>query len=87
MNGLQLINDDLTAVNYGLDLRTLLGDCSMKFDNPGKYYFEIKINAISTNWGNSIGLADIKYDNPGTTILGYKDYGKAKSWALVYISI
>ena len=65
----------------GIGWITILGDQSIDLNLPGKYYFEIKINNASPSWGISIGFADIKYDNTGTTILGYKDYGKAKSWA------
>jgi len=80
-SGITIENEGLTGKNHGIGWRTLLGNSSINFDNPGKYFFEIKINDISPAWGNSIGVADIKYDNSGTTILGYKDYGKAKSWA------
>jgi len=82
MSGLTISEDALTGLNHGIGWRTLLGDQTIHFENnPGKYYFDIRINNMTPNWGNSIGVADKAYNNSGTTILGYKEYGSAKSWA------
>jgi len=79
--GLTISEDGLTGYNHGVGWRTLLGDNTINFENnPGKYYFDIKINTVSSSWGNSIGVADKAYNNSSTTILGYKEYGGAKSW-------
>jgi len=79
--GFTLSDNDLTITHTGgLDWNTILGDQSINLTYPGKYFFEVKINRVSTSWGMAIGVADKAFDVTGTTILGYKDYGKAKSW-------
>ena len=74
--------DDLKVTHSGrLNWNTVLGDQSINLTYPGKYFFEVKINIITESWGMGIGVADKAFDNSGTTILGYRDLGKGKSWS------
>jgi len=79
--GLSISDDCLTGNNHGAGWRTLIGDKTLNlYDNPGKYYFDIKINSITSNWGNSLGVADKLYTDSTVVIVGYASSVKSWSW-------
>jgi len=81
MSGLTISEDGLTGENHGIGWRTLIGNQTLNLiDNPGKYYFNIKINNITTEWGNSLGVADKAYNETSCVILGYAATIKSWGW-------